>query len=147
MVDKSALGAKGVPFEFDIERGKIREFAAATGSSAPEYLEDAAPPVPPTFLRTAVFWEPEGMVSPTAELDLDPRRCLHGAEEFEFFGEPPRAGTQLTIASRLESVTEKQGRRGGAMRVFITAYDFTDAEGNLVARRRTTGIETGKAPE
>ncbi|WP_083473764.1 MaoC family dehydratase N-terminal domain-containing protein [Frankia sp. R43] len=130
-----------------LERGKIREFARATASTAPEYLDDPAPPVPPTFLRTSTFWEPEGLPAPTSELNLDNSRCLHGEEEFEFFGPPPRAGAELTVVSRLESVTEKQGRRGGTMRVFVSVQDFTDADGRLVARRRTTGIETGKAPE
>ena len=40
MVDKSAIGATDAPFTMPVERGKIREFARATMSSAPEYLDD-----------------------------------------------------------------------------------------------------------
>jgi hypothetical protein len=130
-----------------LERGKIREFARATGSMSAEYLDDPNPPVPPTFLRTATFWEPAGAVSPLQGLSLNVSRILHGEQEYEFLGPPPRAGTELTVESRLESVTEKQGRRGGTMRFIVVAQDFTDASGTLVARGRSTLIETGKAPE
>ena len=40
MVDKSAVGTTDEPFTMPVERGKIREFARATMSSAPEYLDD-----------------------------------------------------------------------------------------------------------
>lgn len=130
-----------------LERGKIREFARATGSSSPEYLEDEAPPIPPTFLRSSAFWEPAGLASPLDDLDLDLKRTLHGEQEYEFFGPPPRAGVELSVRSRLESVTEKPGRRGGMMRFVVVVQEFTDAHGTLVARGRMTAIETGRTPE
>lgn len=100
-------------FTMPIERGKVREFAHATGSSAPEYLSDLAPPVPPAFLRSAAFWEPEEeLKAATDGPNLNMSRMLHGEQEYEFFGPPPRAGTELVVKPRLESVTEKQGRRG-----------------------------------
>jgi hypothetical protein len=129
-----------------IERGKVCEFARATGSDAPEYLSDAHPPIPVTFLRTATFWRPSDAPSPMAGLGLNAARILHGEQEYEFFGPPPRAGTELTVTSRLESVTEKEGRRGGTMRLIVVVEDFTDETGRLVAQGRSTLIETGKAP-
>ena len=39
-----------------IERGKVREYAAATGAARPVYLDDPAPPIPPTFLSSVVLW-------------------------------------------------------------------------------------------
>jgi hypothetical protein len=129
-----------------VERGKIREFASSTGSNAADYLEAAAPPVPPTFLRTAAFWHPEDAPSPMAGLNLNLSRILHGEQEYVFFGPPPHAGDELTVRSRLESVTEKEGRRGGTMRIIVTVEDFTDRDGRLVAQGRSTLIETGQAP-
>jgi hypothetical protein len=136
-----------MPYPMPIERGKIREFARATGSSAAEYLENPNPPVPLTFLRTSTFWEPPGSVSPLSGLKLNLSRILHGEQEYEFFGPPPSAGSELTVASHLESVTEKEGRRGGTMRFITVVQDFTDASGKLVARGRSTLIETARAPE
>lgn len=134
-------------YTMTLERGKIREFARATGSLHPAYLDEPVPHIPPTFLRTATFWEPAGAVSPLTDLNLDLKRCLHGEHEYEFFGAPPRAGTELTVQSRIDSVTEKEGRRGGTMKFIVVAQDFTDADGKLVARGRLTLIETGKAPQ
>ena len=57
MIDKSALGAAGAPFEMDIERGKIHEFARATRSNHPDHFIGDHPVIPPTFLTTTFFWE------------------------------------------------------------------------------------------
>ena len=133
-------------YDMQIERGKVREFARATGSAAPEYLDRADPPIPVTFLRTDAFWRPKDAPSPMAGIKLNVARILHGEQEYVFFGPPPRAGTTLTVKSRLESITEKEGKRGGTMRLIVTVEDFFDESGRLVAQGRGTLIETGKAP-
>jgi hypothetical protein len=130
-----------------VERGKVREFAVATGSAAGEYLTDPQPVVLPTFLQTVAFWAPPGRGPLPEGLNLDLRRILHGEQEFTFFGEPPRAGITLTVTPRVESVTTKQGKRGGEMLIVVTVNDFTDESGKLVAQGRSTLIQTGKAPE
>ena len=147
MSDESTAKPEGLPFQMPIELGKVREFARATGGTSPDYLENPSAPIPPTFLRTQVFWTPAGGPNLLKDVKLDLRRILHGEQEYEFFGPPPTAGTVLTVESRLESVTEKEGRRGGAMRFITTVQDFTDQDGKLVARGRSILIETGKAPE
>ena len=55
MVDKAALGITGTPFEMDIERGKIHEFARATRSTHPAHFTGDQPVIPPTFLTTLGF--------------------------------------------------------------------------------------------
>jgi N-terminal half of MaoC dehydratase len=127
-----------------IERGKIREFAHATGSTNPAYDRDDAT-VPPTFLTTAAaFW---GSSHPAGELGFELARVLHGEEEFEFFGPPPRAGQTLTFSTRIGEQWEKEGKRGGTMRFAELITDFHDEAGELVAVKRTTMIETGRAPQ
>jgi hypothetical protein len=135
-------------FPMPLERGKIREFAIATGSDSPAYLDDPAPPIPLTFLRTSAFWRTPDAASPLAGagVQLDLRRILHGEQEYEFPAGPPRAGTELTVRSSLESITEKEGKRGGTMTLIVTVEEFTDAGGTVVARSRSTLIQTGKAP-
>lgn len=135
------------PFTMPVERGKIREFAASTGSTSDDYLTDPHPVIPPTFLRTTLFWSPPGSGLLPAGLELDLRRILHGEQEYTFFGPPPRAGATLTVTPRVESVTTKQGKRGGEMLIVVTVDDFTDEDGKLVAQGRSTLIQTGKAPE
>ena len=60
MADPAAVGTRGEPFRMDIERGKIREFAVATGATPahdPAYLDAENPVIEPTFLTTAFFWQ------------------------------------------------------------------------------------------
>ncbi|WP_426512390.1 FAS1-like dehydratase domain-containing protein [Dactylosporangium sp. McL0621] len=141
MVDDSAAGRTGEPFTLDIERGKIREFARATRSADPSYLDTEDPVVPPTFLTTAFFWQ-SGAADPWAAVAMDQQRGLHAEQEFVFHGPPPRAGDRLTGVSRIESVTRKEGRSGPlAFAVMVT--EFRDGTGRLVATARLTGVETG----
>ena len=116
MVDKAAEGAEGVPFVMDVERGKIHEFARATGSELASYFEGDTPPSPPTFLTTQFFWEDlvEGS-NPWDKVNMSQERGMHAEQEFIFHGPPPRAGDRLTCTSRIDSIYEKQGRRGGTL--------------------------------
>lgn len=127
-----------------IERGKIREFARAGQSTNPAYDgPDAVIPV--TFLITAQsWWADPSEPHPIQELGFDPARMLHGEEEYEFFGPPPRAGTTLDVTTRLADVWEKEGKRGGTMRFAKAVTEFRDAAGTLVAEQRTTIIETAR---
>jgi hypothetical protein len=136
----------GPPFEMVVEWGKIREFARATQSDQADYLEDEQAVVPPTFLISAAFWQARDSNPGWRALNIDPHRLLHGDQEFVFFGEPPRAGDRLTAQMRIESVFEKEGKRGGTMRFAISVTDFTDESGRLVAQSRGTAIETGRPP-
>ena len=91
MVDKSSLGATGIPFSMDIERGKIREFAKAVRSSHPSHWEGDHPVVPPTFLTTLFFCEEDNPGSdPWERVRMSQERGMHAEQEFVFFGPPPR---------------------------------------------------------
>lgn len=146
MANKDAVGKQGPAFDMAVERGKIREFARATMSANPDYLDAEQPPVPPTFLTTSSFWQPPEAGALWRELDIDLRRLLHGEQEYVFPNGPPRAGTRLTAQSRVEGIFEKEGKRGGTMTFVVTVTDFTDEHGELVAQARSTAIETRRPP-
>lgn len=145
MVDRTALGRSGAPFEMDVERGKIREFARATYSSNPAYLDGEHPVVPPTFLTTATFWQ-DGDTNPWSLVAMDQQRGLHAEQEFVFHGPPPRAGTRLQCRSRIAEIFEKEGRRGGTMTFAVMVTEFRDESGTIVAESRLTGVETARPP-
>ena len=140
MVDDSAVGVTGAPFTLDVERGKIREFARATGSANPDYLDDEHPVIPATFLTTAFFWQ-SGDADPWRAVAMDQRKGLHAEQEFVFHGPPPRAGDRLTGVSRIESVTRKEGR-SGTLTFAVMVTEFHDETGRHVATARLTGVET-----
>jgi len=133
-------------FELVIEVGKVREFARATGATHRAYFEDEHPPIPPTFLASAALWQPASVPPPYEALGMDLQRVLHGEQEYRFLGPLPRAGDRLVVEVRIESVTEKKGRRGGTMRLARIVSDFTNEAGELVAQARATTIETGGPP-
>jgi hypothetical protein len=134
------VGTEGAEFEVVVERGKIREFAAAMQCGLPEYQAPDAV-VPPTFLASSVQWAPEGA---RIGHGFDRRRLLHGEQEYRFFGPPPRAGQVLQARDRVEDRYEKPGKRGGSMRFVVIVTEFRDEQGALVAEARATYIETAK---
>jgi N-terminal half of MaoC dehydratase len=142
----SEEGPTGTPFEMTIELGKIREFAAATKSKSPhEYLDRNDPVSPATFLVTSTFWQdPNSQAAGAGFTGYE--RILHGAQEFIFFGEPPRVGTVLTVQSTPGRAYEKTGRPGGAMKFRELVSEYRDQPGTLVAESRGTVMETSQAP-
>ena len=128
-------------FEMRVEIGKVREFARATGATDPAYFEDERPPVPPTFLTTAAFWQPPEMQRPYEAAGMDLSRVLHGQQRYEYLA-PVRAGDVLSVEIRIDSIETKSGARGGAMRLAHVVSEFRDPEGSLVARGTSTTIET-----
>jgi hypothetical protein len=143
VVDKSAIGTTDEPFTMTVERGKVREFARATMSDNPEYLDAGSPPIEPTFLTSVSFWTPTGR-SVFSKVKLDLKRVLHGGQEYVFHGPPPHAGQELTVQTRVDDVYEKEGKRGGTMLFVVTVTEFRDERGKLVAEARSTAIQTGK---
>jgi hypothetical protein len=128
-----------------VERGKIREYAIATGSSRPEYLGDPQAPIPPTFLSTVVFWESlEGVFAlPEAAEALrdvgiaaNVRRLLSLEQEYVFHGSLPRAGDTLLTNLRFDGAEPKEGKRGRMVLVRFTV-EF-HGEGKLRAECRYT---------
>jgi hydroxyacyl-ACP dehydratase HTD2-like protein with hotdog domain len=141
-VDRSWIGRTGEPIVMHVERGKIREFAKAIKDEDPAYFDAAAggilPPV--TFLETVRLWDDgRGRVRPP----LDLRRTLHGEQEYEFF-KPIHEGDVLTARMRVADFYEKPGKRGGTMTFVVNETEFTNQRGEVVARARAVGIETGQ---
>jgi hypothetical protein len=127
-----------------VEAGKLREFAAATGSSHPAYVCAHADSSPPTFLITKRLWQADD--DPWADTGLDPARILHAGEEFAFTGPPPGPGTTLTFDSHIEKVFTKRGRRGGELTFAVLCTEYRDEAGALRATSRTTVVQPGQTP-
>ncbi len=142
MVNPDALNACGAPFEMDIERGKIDEFARAVRSTDPAHLSGERPVIPPTFLTTMFFWEKrvEGS-SPWALVEMSEERGMHAEQEYVFHGPPPRAGDRLTGTSRVAEITTRTSRSGVGLMFVKMITEFRDDTGRLVAEAILTGVE------
>ncbi|MFB9447723.1 FAS1-like dehydratase domain-containing protein [Dactylosporangium vinaceum] len=138
-------GRSGAEYTMAVERGKIREFAAAVGSDHPAYFGDE-PVSPPTFLASNAFWTTDGS-DPWGDQGPDLSRVLHAGQRYVFHGPPPRAGAVLQCRQRIDRVYTKQGRRGGALEFADIVTEYRDADGELVAESIATLVVTEQAPQ
>src|SRR3954454_14349005 len=138
-----------------VERGKVGEYALATGAAWPAYLADPAAPIPPTFLSTVVFWEtlhdvldaPETVAALAAHgVEPDVGRLLSVEQEYLFAPPLPRAGEVLETRLRFDGVTAKEGRRGGRMLLVRFAVEFLRDGGRAAECRYTSAYLPGGAP-
>lgn len=141
--NQAQIGATGPTFEWVVERGKISEFARACLNASDVYGRPDAV-APPTFPQTTSFWQRRGGGGrPRLGRPFDPRRVLHGEQEFEYV-RPLRAGDVLTGQTTLKDYYEKEGKRGGVMRFAVFETEYRDTNGDVVAYSRSTTIETAK---
>ena len=128
MIDPKIIGKEYPEFSFEIEKGKIREFAKAIGDKNPVYYdEDAAREagleglaMPPTF--PIVFALAGGLANAMIDLKVDMSKVLHSGQEYEYI-KPVKPGDTVTGTMKIANVFEKSGK-GGVMDfiLFETTY-------------------------
>ena len=140
---------------FEIEAGKVEEFARAVKDDNPAYRDEAAAaeqgfdeiPAPLTFVRTAYFprYRPAEF-DDIRPFDLGFRReyTVHGEQEYEF-ERPLLVGDVLSGEVELADIYEREGSRGGTMTFAEYRFRYWDEEDDLVLTERQTVIETGGA--
>lgn len=135
-IDPAAIGTVLEPVVVDVERGRLRAFAQATGQDDPVYWDLAAAtaaghpdlPVPPTFLFGLELEAPDPF-GYLAGLGVDLRFVLHGEQRFDYH-RIAHAGETLTAQSRIEDVYSK---RGGALEFVVKKTAVTGSDGSAVA--------------
>jgi acyl dehydratase len=114
-VDESRKGKRYPPFEYEVGREKIREYANAVGESAAVhhdreaaraagFRDVVAPPMFAVVYSTGSVWP--GVLDP--ELGIDLARMLHGSQEF-VWGEPVCAGDTVTTTTALKDLYDQAG--------------------------------------
>jgi len=147
-MDQKAAGKTFPPFEFRVERGKIKEFADSIGDPNPIYRDPEAAkkagfpgiPAPPTLLRTFLYETPDAKNALGVK---DWSYIVHGEQEFEYLG-PVVAGDVLTAQDRIVSITEKESRRAGKLQIGVIETKFVNQRGETVQVARRTLVETGQ---
>jgi acyl dehydratase len=150
-MDLSAAGKTFPPYEFPIERGKIKEFADSLGDRNPIYRDPAYAAktpqggivAPPTMLRCFLY-EPRDAAEALKVKDWS--YIVHGEQEFEYLA-PVRAGDVLTAQDKIVSIVEKESRRAGKLQIAVIETTFHNQRGEKVQVARRTLVETGKRIE
>ena len=147
MVDRRHIGHTFPSHSADVEAGRLRLFAKATGETRPEYLDlDAARaaghpsiPAPPTFTLCLDLEVPDPFAW-LLDLKIDLGKVLHGGQSFRYLA-PVYAGDRLTFASRIEDI---YGKKNGALTFLIKETDVTNQHGVRVAELRSTVVVRGR---
>ena len=143
-VETSAKGKKYPPFEYEVGKEKIREYALAVGEDNPVYFDRAAAkaaglrdiPAPPMF---AVVYS-AGAMGPAIldpEVGMNFATMVHGGQEFAW-GEPVCAGDEISTAVTCKSISE---RIGNGFYVFESVS--TNQDGAETVRATWTNIVRG----
>ena len=112
-----AVGKTYPPFEYEVGREKIREYAHAVGETEQVYFDREAAKsagfrdvvAPPMF---AVVYS-AGSVGPAVldpEVGIDFMRMVHGGQAF-VWGEPVCSGDTITTETVFKDYVEKDGRK------------------------------------
>jgi acyl dehydratase len=152
VVKKELIGTKLSEFEFDVERGKVKEFASAICDPNPIYRDkeyarkrgfsDVLMPVtfPTTFPH---HQESENYILESAlKVGMDPAKSVLGESEM-FLQRPVCAGECLRGEERVVNVYEKEGKRSGTMTFVEVEINFYDAQDEPVVIMRNIHIERG----
>jgi acyl dehydratase len=143
-VDTSAKGKTYPPYEYEVGKEKIREYAFAVGEENPVYFDRAAAkeagyrdvPAPPMF---AVVYS-AGSVGPAVldpEVGINFAMMVHGGQEF-VWSEPVCAGDTITTETQVGDIYEKDGRG-----YYVFQSVSRNQEGQEVVRGTWTNIVRG----
>ncbi|MGI6869766.1 MULTISPECIES: FAS1-like dehydratase domain-containing protein [Amycolatopsis] len=129
---------------FDVERGKIREFARATRAGDPVHTDARAaraagfPDVPATATHVVVAGHHRDQRAFVAKLGLAFDRIVVGSVKWTYF-RPLCAGDSLHGVRRVAEDVRKRGMR------FVTLEtDYVDNAGECAVRVREVLIERGQ---
>jgi hypothetical protein len=137
VIDPSYAGTRHPRFDAEVERGRLRSFAAAVGLDEAVFHDvDAARaaghpdlPVPPTFLFGLELEHSQGTL---AAMGVEMARVLHIEQGFVYHS-TAHAGDRLTFAPVLVSV---RAHRGARLQLLATETAVTRRDGTPVADLR-----------
>ncbi len=143
MIDRSYIGHTMPAFSADVEKGRLRFFADATGQTDPLYTDEAVAraagypglPVPPTFFFCLEMESPDPAAIRNL-LGLDYSRLLHGEQGFTYHA-MAFAGDTLTFEQRIEDIYDK---KNGALEFVVRKTRVSNQRAELVAELRTVTV-------
>jgi acyl dehydratase len=143
-VNEEAKGKTYPPFEYEVGKEKIKEYAWAVGESNPVYFDREQAkaagfrdvPAPPMF---AVVYS-AGAVGPgilDPEVGINFAMMVHGGQEF-VWGEPVVAGDTITTEATVKDIYER-----GGMGFYVFESVSRNQDGQEVVRGTWTNIVRG----
>lgn len=133
---------------FNIEAGKVREFARATFVQDPVHTDPrvalergfGACPATPTHVVAAGHHRDQQQF--VRDLGLKIERVVVGSVEWDY-RRPLVAGDHVTGTRQVVEDTTRTGRRGGTMRLVTLETEWVDGDGLVAIVQREVLIERG----
>ena len=143
-VKTEAIGKGYPPFEYEVGKEKIGEYARAVGEDNPVYFDrDAAKAagfrdvVAPPMFAVIYSWGAVALPAVDPDVDLNFATLVHGGQEFAW-GEPVCSGDLISTAASVKDISEK-----GGMGFYVFETVSTNQDGAEVARGTWTNIVRG----
>ncbi|MCM3766195.1 MaoC family dehydratase N-terminal domain-containing protein [Neobacillus niacini] len=130
---RDKVGIHFEPFTFEIEKGKIKEFAMAIGDANPCYQAGEA--LPPTFATVIEMWGGTDFIELAEKLELELPKVLHGEQEYEYLGKI-KVGERVTGVTSVTNAISKEN-----MDLIKLETHYKNEAGELVLISRNTVIE------
>ena len=143
MLDKSFIGKEYEPFSFEVEKGRIRQFAGAIGDNNPIYRDEAAAkaagyrtiPAPPTFPYVAIM-DADQAFAVLRDIGADISRSLHGEQWFTYHA-PLFAGDVVSGRQKIVDIFDK---KSGALEFIVTEVSLTNQAGEAVCDMKSVVV-------
>ncbi|HLM08138.1 MAG TPA: MaoC family dehydratase N-terminal domain-containing protein [Thermoleophilaceae bacterium] len=143
-VNTAVIGKRYPPFEYEVGKEKVAEYARAVGEDNPVYFDREAAraagfrdvPAPPMF-AVVYSWGSLGAAALDPEVGMNFAMLVHGGQEFEW-GEPVCSGDLISTEASVKDVSEK-----GGMGFYVFETVSLNQEGAEVARGTWTNIVRG----
>ena len=143
-VNQSAIGKTFPPFQYEVGKEKIAEYARAVGEENPVYFDREQArtagfrdiPAPPMFAVVYSF----GAVAPAVvdpDVGINLAMMVHGGQEF-VWNEPVCSGDVITTETTVNDISEKRG-----LGFYVFESVSRNQEGQEVARGTWTNIVRG----
>ena len=142
--NQSAIGKTFPPFQYEVGKEKIAEYARAVGEENPVYFDREQAraagfrdiPAPPMFAVVYSF----GAVAPAVvdpDVGINLAMMVHGGQEF-VWNEPVCSGDVITTETTVNDISEKRG-----LGFYVFESVSRNQEGQEVARGTWTNIVRG----
>ena len=143
-VETKAIGKSYPPFEYEVGKEKIGEYARAVGEDNSVYFDRGAAteagfrdvPAPPMF-AVVYSWGAVAHPAVDPDVDLNFAMLVHGGQEF-VWGEPVCAGDTISTVASVKDIHEK-----GGMGFYVFETVSTNQDGQEVVRGTWTNIVRG----
>lgn len=120
---------------FDVEKGRLKFFAKATGQNDPVYSDDEAAkaagyrsiPAPPT-IGFCLEMESNSLWDNIAAMGVPVGKILHGTQTFKYH-KPICAGDRVTFETKVSNIFDK---KGGALEFIVENSTGKNQDDELV---------------